>query len=168
MRKISLLILLVAYVLLCRTTSDSVFFASRRMLYQRTDGIQSCMLVIDYPVFNNALGKSIRTYLNKQLGGTYAGNSAQSDSLTLYYGERKLADMKRQVAALKLTAPADTCFYKDIRMMKTAEDNEYVYYTLRECTNVTPNHYKVSRNCIRFRKSDGQGRKILNLETSYI
>lgn len=88
MRKIALLVVLVAYVLLCRT-SDSVLYASRRMLYQKTDGNLSCLLVMDYPVFDNALGKSIRTYLNKQLGDTFAGDRSQTDSLTMYYGDRK-------------------------------------------------------------------------------
>jgi hypothetical protein len=155
MRKIALLVVLVAYVLLCRT-SDSVLYASRRMLYQKTDGNLSCLLVMDYPVFDNALGKSIRTYLNKQLGDTFAGDRSQTDSLTVYYGDKKLADMKRTVSAHRLAAPADTCFYRDIRLMKTAEDSVYVYYTLRECTNVTPNRYEVSRHKVCFRKKDGQ------------
>ena len=155
MRKIALWIVLAAYVLLCRT-SDSVLYASRRMLYQKTDGNLSCLLMMDYPVFDNALGMSVRAYLNKQLGDTFAGDRSQTDSLTVYYGDKELAGMKKLVSAHRLSAPTDTCFYKDIRLMKTAEDNVYVYYTLRECTNVTPCRYEVSRHKVRFRKKDGQ------------
>lgn len=155
MRKIGLLIVLAAYVLMCRT-SDSVFFSSRRMLYQKTEGNQSCLLVLDYPVFNNALGNSIRTYLDKQLGGTFRGSRSQSDSLTMFYGDRELAELKANVENNNLSIPADTCFFKDIRMMRTAENNEYVYYTLRECTNAVLGDYHVNRYNVCFRKKDGR------------
>ena len=155
MRKIGLLIVLAAYVLMC-STSDSVFFSSRRMLYQKTEGNQSCLLVLDYPVFNNALGNSIRTYLDKQLGATFRGSRSQRDRLTMFYGDRDLAKLKTTVESNNLSIPADTCFFKDIRMMRTAENDEYVYYTLRECTNAVPGYYHVNKYNVCFRKKDGR------------
>ncbi len=115
---------------------------------------------IDFPECSNAiLCNVIREYINEHMGGSYAGDIANADSMVAYYMNCEMEEIR------SLRAEEDEIpFWKEFHFKKTYETDLVVTFEVSTYSYMGGAHGLGEDYGVTFRKTDGRiiGKNVLN------
>lgn len=128
-------------------------FVTDSVGYQSITKAVECSVVADYPTSSDALARAVREYINESLGGTYAGDLAQGDSLVAYYGSSQKDSLLKDAGWIGQSA-AQLFYMASIK--KIYETATLVTYKTTVSIYQGGAHPSTYVSGATFRKSDGR------------
>lgn len=148
--------LLIALGTGCKGSTADGTVATDSVNYRQEDKLSTVDIHLDLARSGNALlDRAVAEYASETLGGTYAGDLSQGDSLAAYYGKAEKDTLDKYRHEYE-AAPDDPPYAYDCHIRKTAEGKHWVTYTTETYLNLGGAHGMPATMGCSFRKSDGR------------